>query len=302
MTQREKFSIWGREPDTKKGCYEFYQDKKKTWPLNYVLNKEETKHVIDFMSNYYRTPLEGKAHMVQGAFHSVKDKIIEIKVTYHEIYGSSSSTRLEFWTKKPTYKDAPTIGWRNGKMALKDENGNDYTMKCIDDPGKMYAFSVARCICFKGNGMVNESDPPKVAVKKALRHAIVEDKIDWKTSQGYRPGIDPRQDAHHVDGKEFNTIYLKFLGVIKMSEEELINIIYPEHGNFETNHVIYSDDGTGWRFKNTEEGNKLRNSFSTFHERNREYELVDPIHHLNITSEEIKFNTSIKKEVQELIK
>ena len=175
-------------------------------------------------------------------------------------------------------------------------------MKSIDDPGKMYAFSVARCICFKGNGMVNESAPPKVAVKEALRHSIVEDKIDWKKSQGYRPGIDPRQDAHHIDGKEFNTIYLKFLGVIKMSEEELINIIYPEHGNFETNHVIYSDDGTGWRFKNTEEGNKLRNSFSTFHERNREYELVDPIHHLNITSEEIKFNTSIKKEVQELIK
>ena len=72
------------------------------------------------MSNYYCTPLKGKAHMVQGAFHSVKDKIIEIKVTYHEIYGSSSSTRLEFWTKKPTYKDAPTIGWRNGKIALKD--------------------------------------------------------------------------------------------------------------------------------------------------------------------------------------
>ena len=27
MAKREKFSIWNREPDTKKGCYKFYQDK-----------------------------------------------------------------------------------------------------------------------------------------------------------------------------------------------------------------------------------------------------------------------------------
>ena len=25
--KREKFSIWGREPDTKKGCYEFMKKK-----------------------------------------------------------------------------------------------------------------------------------------------------------------------------------------------------------------------------------------------------------------------------------
>ena len=30
MAKREKFSIWNREPDTKKGCYKFYQDKKKS--------------------------------------------------------------------------------------------------------------------------------------------------------------------------------------------------------------------------------------------------------------------------------
>ena len=31
MAKREKFSIWGREPDTKKGCYEFFQERKKLW-------------------------------------------------------------------------------------------------------------------------------------------------------------------------------------------------------------------------------------------------------------------------------
>ena len=29
MAKREKFSIFGRDPDTKKGCYEFMQKKKK---------------------------------------------------------------------------------------------------------------------------------------------------------------------------------------------------------------------------------------------------------------------------------
>ena len=28
MAKRSKFSIWGREPDTKKGCYQFFQEKK----------------------------------------------------------------------------------------------------------------------------------------------------------------------------------------------------------------------------------------------------------------------------------
>ena len=301
MAQREKFSIWGREPDTKKGCYEFYQDKKKTWPLNYVLNKEETKHVIDFMSNYYCTPLKGKAHRVQGAFHSVKDKIIEIKVTYHEIYGSSSSTRLEFWIKKPTYKDEPTFGLVDGKVASYDKNGKKFTIKAVDDPGKMYPFSVARCICFKGNGMVNESDPPKVAVKDALRHATSPDRLQWKRDQGYRPGIDPRQDAHHIDGKEFKTIYLKFLGAIKMSEEELINLIYPEHGNFETNHIVYSEDGTDWKFKDTERGLKINAAFFEFHYRNREYEMMDPKPHAKLTADETKFNTSIRHKIKEKI-
>ena len=148
MTKREKYSIWGREPDTKKGCYEFYQAKKKSWPLNYVLNEEETKHVIDFMSGYYFTPLKEAAHMVQGVFHSVKDKIIEIKVTYHEIYGSSGGTRLEFWIRKPTYKDASTFGLVDGKLASYDKNGKKFTMEVIDDPGDRRAFSVARCTCF----------------------------------------------------------------------------------------------------------------------------------------------------------
>ena len=42
---------------------------------------------------------------------------------------------------------------------------------------------------------------------------------------------------------------------------------------------------------------KFKNLFSRFHYRNREYELIDPIHHQNITSEETKFNTSIKHEI-----
>ena len=102
MAKRSKFSIWGREPDTKKGCYQFFQEKKKSWPLNYVLNTEETNHVIDMMNRYYYSPM--KPELVQDNWNKVKDKIIEIKVTYHEIYGSGGGTRLEFWVKKPTYK------------------------------------------------------------------------------------------------------------------------------------------------------------------------------------------------------
>ena len=52
MTKREKYSIWGREPDTKKGCYEFMQKKKKEWGGDYFLNDEEIKHMKDLMSNY----------------------------------------------------------------------------------------------------------------------------------------------------------------------------------------------------------------------------------------------------------
>ena len=299
MAKREKVSIWGQEPNTKDFCKKLFKEKKNSWPLNYVLNEEETKHVIDFMSRYYFTPLKEAAHMVQGVFHGVKDKIIEIKVTYHEIYGSSGGTRLEFWIRKPTYKDASTFGSVDGKLASHDKNGKRFTMKVIDDCGDMRAFSVARCTCFGGDGMKNESALPRPAVLEALRQATAEEKIDWKKSQGYRPGIDPRQDAHHIDGKEFNTIYLKFLNVIKMTEEDLIKRIYPEHGNFETNLIVYSEDGTGWGFKNTEKGREIGNAFNEFHYHNREYKLIDPKPHAKLTSDEIKFNTSIRNKIKE---
>ena len=198
MAKREKFSIWGREPDTKKGCYKFYQEKKKSWPLNYVLNEEETNHVKDMMDKYYYSPLKPE---VQQNWKEQRDKIIEIKVTHHEIYGASGGTRLEFWTRKPTYKMSKTLGMVDGKLADKDKNGNPFLMETIDDYGEMYAFSVARLVCFGGDGHKNESLKPKAAVIEALQHCISDDKIKWKKNQGYRPNIDPRMDAHHVDGK-----------------------------------------------------------------------------------------------------
>lgn len=46
-------------------------------------------------------------------------------------------------------------------------------MKTVDDPGEMYDFSVARCICFKGDGLVNESEKPKPAVSEALKMQLL---------------------------------------------------------------------------------------------------------------------------------
>jgi len=296
--KREKFEIWGQEPNTRKFCTALFKEKKNSWPLDYVLNEEETRHVKDMMSKYYYSPM--KPHLVQDVWHANKDKIIEIKVTYHEIYGSSGGTRLEFWIKKPTYRDASTFGLVDGKLAGKDKDGNPFLMKTIDDPGEYRDFSVARCICFGGDGMKNESDYPKPAVLEALRHATAEEKIDWKKSQGYRAGRDPLKHAHHIEGKEFKTIYLKFLGAIKMSEEDFIKFIYPEHGNFETNHIVYSENGTGWGFKNTEKGREIGNAFNEFHYHNREYELIDPKPHAELTADEIKFNTSIRKKINEI--
>jgi len=252
MAKREKFSIWGREPDTKKGCYKFYQEKKKSWPLNYVLNEEETNHIKDMMDKYYYSPLRPE---VQQNWKEQRDKIIEIKVTYHEIYGSAGGTRLEFWVKKPTYKMSKTLGMVDGKLAGKDKNGNPFLMETIDDYGEMYAFSVARLVCFGGDGHKNESEKPKPAVLEALKNAIANDKIDWKKSQGYRSGIDPIKHAHHVDGKEFKTIYNKFLNEIKMTDDQFVKIVYPVHGNFDSSLIKYSDDGTGWGFKNIEKYN-----------------------------------------------
>ena len=297
MAKREKFSIWGREPDTKKGCYKFYQEKKKSWPLNYVLNEEETNHVKDMMDKYYYSPLKPE---VQQNWKEQRDKIIEIKVTHHEIYGASGGTRLEFWTRKPTYKMSKTIGMVDGKIAFKDKDDKLFLMKSIDDPGKMYAFSVARLVCFGGDGHKNESLKPRAAVIEALQHCISDDKINWKKDQGYIPNIDPRMDAHHVDGKEFKTIYIKYLNKIEMDEDGFVKMLYPQHGNFETNHVYYSDDGTGWKLKKTEKGKVVYETFWEFHYKNREYEMVDPIAHQKLSSDEIKFNTSIKNKIKEI--
>jgi len=295
MAQREKFSIWGREPNTKKGCYEFYQNKKKTWPIGYVLNEEDKKYMVEMMDKNYYSPL--KPELVQDVFQSVKDKIIEIKIGTHPVFGEKL---IEFWIKKPTYSQHTTLRMLNGKLSSTNEDGSPHTalMKDIGS-GKMYDFSVRRCICFGGNGMVNESDPPRKAVLEALQSAFADDKIEWKKSQGYRAGIDEMKHAHHVDGKEVKTIYVKFLTAISKSDDEFVNLVYPEHGNFETNQIYY-ESGMGWKFKNTEKGLKFKYAFSKFHYRNREYELIDPVHHRAATSEEIKFNTSIRHEINEM--
>ena len=164
---------------------------------------------------------------------------------------------------------------------------------------QMWDFSVARCICFGGNGLVHESLPPKAAVKDALRNAIAPDRLQWKRDQGYHASTHSRMDAHHVDGKEFKTIYLKFLDTIKKKEDEFVLSIYPEHGNFESAEIEYN--GTiGWEFKENEKG--FKNAWVEFHNRNREYKLINPLEHRKITSEEIKFNTSIRKNVEDLLK
>ena len=300
MAKREKFSIWGRDPDTKKGCYKFYQDKKNSWPINYVLNKEEMEHMKNMMDKFYYSPL--KPELVQDVWKKQRDNIIEIKVTYHEVYGANGKKRLEFWTKKPTYRMSKTLGMVDGKLAEKDKNGNPFLMKTIDDYGKMYPFSVARLICFGGDGYKNESLKPKAAVKQALGECIVSDKINWKKNQGYRPNVDPRMDAHHINGKEFNTIYLKYLNILEMSEDEFVKLVYPEHGNFETNHIFYTSDGFGWKLKTTTEiGRMVSETFWDFHYKNREYELVDPGEHREITSNEVKFNSEIKNKIRNIL-
>ena len=184
MAKREKFSIWGREPDTKKGCYEFFQGRKKLWFEGYILQRDDEKYMKEMMSKYYCSPL--KPHLVQ-------------------------EKTFEFWTKKPTYKMAKTIGTVDGKISFTDKEGKPFLMETIDDHGTMFNFSTARCICFPGQtGLAHESAKPKSAVMEALKNAIAQPKIQWKKNQGYRPKIDPRMDAHHVDGKEFKTIFLKF--------------------------------------------------------------------------------------------
>ena len=300
MAKREKFSIFGREPDTKKACYKFYQEKKNSWPINYVLNKEETEHMKNMMDKFYYSPL--KPELVQDVWKKQRDNIIEIKVTYHEVYGANGGKRLEFWTRKPTYKMSPTIGMVDGKFADYDKDGKPFLMETIDDPGKFFAFSVARLICFGGDGYKNESLKPKAAVKQALGECIVSDKINWKKNQGYRPNIDPKMDAHHINGKEFNTIYLKYLNTLEMDEDKFVKWIYPEHGNFETNHIVYSNEGFGWKLKDTTEvGRVVGETFWDFHLKNREYELINPGEHRQITSKEIKFNSEIKNKIRDIL-
>jgi hypothetical protein len=175
-------------------------------------------------------------------------------------------------------------------------------METVDDPGIMFNFSTARCICFPGQtGLTHESAKPKSAVMEALKNAIAQPKIQWKKNQGYRPKIDPRMDAHHVDGKEFKTIFLKFVNTLKISEEEFYQKIYPEHGNYETNLLEYVNI-TGWQFKNNLNGNIWRETWFDFHEKYREYEMIDPVAHHKLSSDEIKFKTSIRKNVEDLLK
>jgi len=235
--------------------------------------------------------------MVQDVWNKNKDKIIEIKVVSGPVFKEKT---FEFWTEKPTFSkqraydvvDGKVIGIESPHYAILEDIGS----------GKMFNFSVARCICFPGQtGFEHESALPKPAVMQALKNAIASPKIEWKKSKGYRPRIDPRMDAHHVDGKEFKTIFLKFVNTLKITEEEFYSKIYPEHGNYESSLIEYVNI-TGWQFKHELNANRWKESWFDFHEKYREYEMVDPIAHHKLSSDEIKFKTSIRKNVADLLK
>ena len=276
MAKREKFSIWGSEPQYKNACYKLYHERKQLWFEGYILEGDDEKYMKEMMDKNYYSSL--KPHMVQDVWHANRDKIYEIKTVMGPVFGEKT---FEFWTEKPTFSQQ-----------------NAFTI--ID--GKMFNFSVARCICFPGQtGFEHESALPKPAVMQALKNAIASPKIEWKKSKGYRPRIDPRMDAHHVDGKEFKTIFLKFVNTLKITEEEFYSKIYPEHGNYESSLIEYVNI-TGWQFKSNLNANRWKNAWFDFHEKYREYEMVDPIAHHKLSSDEIKFKTSIRKNVADLLK
>ena len=220
--KREKFSIWGREPDTKKGCYEFMKKKKATWGIHYILNVEETQHMKNLMRNYYYTPLAAAQSFVQGRWKEVEDQIKLITIKYGPVF---YEPRYEFYNTD-TDPSCPF------------PKRDSITGKEIEEERIMWDFSVARCICFGGNGLVHESLKPKAAVRDALRNAIAPDRLKWKRDQGYSASTSGKMDAHHVDGKEFKTIYLKFLEAMKKIKEIKLwlvvneNTVAPAGGKF----------------------------------------------------------------------
>ena len=297
--KREKFSIWGSEPQYKKACYELFHGRKKLWFEGYILEGDDEKYMKEMMDKCYYSPL--KPHMVQDIWHANRDKIIEIKVVTGPVFREKT---FEFWTEKPTFSQQNAFNIIDGKISTTNADGSNYTQLMEDiGSGKMFNFSVARCICFPGQtGLVHESAKPKSAVMEALKNAIAQPKIEWKKSKGYRSGIDPKMDAHHVDGKEFKTLVLKFIiDALKISEEDFYNKIYPEHGNFETSLIEYINI-TGWQFKHELDADKWRNSWFDFHEKYREYEMVDPNTHRKITSDETKFKTGLRDSLGDLLK
>ena len=298
MAKLKKFSIWGSEPQYKNACYKSFQERKNLWNEGDILNKEDEKYMKEMMGKCYYSPL--KPHMVQDIWHKNKNKIIEIKVVAGPVFGEKT---FEFWTKKPTFSQQNSFTMIDGKVSTTNADGSNCTHLMEDiGSGEMFNFSVARCICFPGQtGLVHESAKPKPAVMEALKNAIAQPKIEWKKNQGYRPKIDPRMDAHHVDGKEFKTIFLKFINTLKISEEEFFSKIYPEYGNYETSLIEYINI-TGWQFKHELNANRWKESWFDFHEKYREYEMVDPIAHHKISSDEIKFKTNIRKNVEDLLK
>jgi len=296
MAKREKFSIWGSEPQYKNACYELFHKHKTSWPIGHILKNEDEKYMKEMMSNFYYSSL--KPHLVQDVWHKNKDKIIEIKVVLGPVFGEKT---FEFWTEKPTFSKQKAYEFVDGKV-IGIESPHYAILEDIGS-GKMFNFSVARCICFPGQtGLVHESALPKPAVMQALKNAIAQPKIEWKRNKGYRSGIDPKMDAHHVDGKEFKTLVLKFVGdALKILETEFYSKIYPEHGNYETAFIEYVQI-TGWQFKNNSKANKWRSSWFDFHEKYREYEMLDPTIHREVTSNETKFKTSIRDNLGDLLK
>ena len=236
--------------------------------------------------------------MVQDVWHANRDKIYEIKTVMGPVFKEKT---FEFWTEKPTFSKQRAYEVVDGKI-LGIESPHYAILEDIGS-GKMFNFSVARCICFPGQtGLVHESALPKPAVMQALKNAIAQPKIEWKRNKGYRSGIDPKMDAHHVDGKEFKTLVLKFVGdALKILETEFYSKIYPEHGNYETAFIEYVQI-TGWQFKNNPKANKWRSSWFDFHEKYREYEMLDPTIHREVTSNETKFKTSIRDNLGDLLK
>lgn len=265
---KKPYIIYGEEFKTKKlskiygnGAKEHFLKQIKPLPMDVYLNEYHTRHIMNMMDRYYRLPENWRKY---------RPYVVGIIYTLGD---KCREHTFKFYLNKTFNNDPANI-----------VDSGDIMKGRIINPGVL-----GSCVCFESFN-VHEDAHNKTFVAKMFRSTVEEQILRFRRDVNAQPGI---HQVHH-DKISFLEIMLGFArNVLKISDRNEFEKQMRPLGKY------VSSEGPIFNL-NIPKAVMIQETFQKYHQRKSYLIKTLKKSHQTETSEDTKFNTSLRNELKEV--